>query len=126
MDFNLQEAGDLTYHDNKAFRVMLDVIGVDLDQRNRLTNDGFDSMKAIIDLHSNDVEGFKKYLINLNKTFGARGFQFGYIVDDTIRPVTSPEQPVVEVDTIDINDDEAYTTLSTHFGRGFKSDNKAV
>ena len=63
MDFNLQEAGDLTklelYQNNNAFRVMLDAIGVDLDQRNRLTNDGFDSMKAIIDLHSNDVEGFK-------------------------------------------------------------------
>ena len=183
-----------------------------------LRNDGFDSMIAIIDLHSNDVEGFKKYLMNLNKTFasstnaqlrvyfspvnisrlvgvvyyfnhsintfhrlpdlllidedistasslhyrqssiekddddvqidipklsgssnwiifrdkfkmklhkttGARGFHLGYIVDDTVRTVTSPEQPLVEVDTIDINDDEAYTISSTHFGRGFKSDN---
>jgi len=225
MDFNLQHAGDLTkfqlYQDNNAFRVMLDAIGIQLEQRNRLVNDGFNSMKDIIDLHSNDVEGFKKYLTNLNKTFasstneqlrvyfspvdisrlvgvvyyfnhaintfhrlpdlllideeistvsslhyresntekddddcpidipklsgssnwiifrdkfkmklhkttGARGFHLGYIVDDTTRPVTSPEQPLVEVDTIDINDDEAYTISSTHFGRGFKSDNKAV
>ena len=225
MDFALQDAGDLTksqlYQDNNAFRVMLDAIGIELEQRNRLVNDGFNSMKAIIDLHSNDVEGFKNYLINLNKTFasstneelrvrfspvdisrlvgvvyysnhaintfhrlpdlllideeistvsalhyresniekddddcqidipklsgssnwiifrdkfkmklhkttGARGFHLGYIIDDTMRLVTSPGQPLVEVDTIAINDDEANTILSTHFGRGFKSDNKAV
>jgi len=48
--------------------------------------------------------------MKLNKTTGAPGFHLGYIVDDTIRPVTSPEQPLVEVDTIDINDDEAYST----------------
>ena len=75
MDSNLQEAGELTklqlYQDNNAFRVMLDAIGVDLDQRNHLSNDGFDSMKAIIDLHSNDVEGFKKCLTNPNKTFAS-------------------------------------------------------
>ena len=64
--------------------------------------------------------------MKLHKTTGARGFHLGYIVDDTIRTVTSPEQPFVVVDTIDINDDEAYTSSSTHFGRGFKSDNKAV
>ena len=50
---------------------MLDAIGVDLDQRNHVSNDGFDSMKAIIDLHSNDVEGFKKCLTNPNKTFAS-------------------------------------------------------
>ena len=37
-----------------------------------------------------------------------------------------PEQPLVEVATIDINDDDAYTISSTHFRRVFKSDNKAV
>ena len=67
-----------------------------------------------------------KFKMKLHKTTGARGFHLGYIIDDTMRLVTSPGQPLVEVDTIDINDDEAYTISSTHFGRGFKSDNKAV
>ena len=67
-----------------------------------------------------------KFKMKLHKTTGARGFHLRYIVDDTIKTVTSPEQPLVEVDIIDINDDEAYTTSSTHFGRGFKSNNKAV
>ena len=224
-DFNLQDAGNLSrfqlYEDNNAFRVMLDAIGIAIEQRNRLANDGFTSMKNIIDLHSNDVDGFKKYLINLNKAFasstnenlrvyfspvdisrlvgvvyyfnhaintfhrlpdlllideesstvsslhyrqlnakkddedcqigilkllgssnwiifrdkvkmklhktiGVRGIRLGYIVDDTVRPVTSHDQPLIEVDTIDIYDDEAYTISSTRFGRGYKSDNKAV
>ena len=47
-------------------------------------------------------------------------------MDDTVRPVTSPDQLLIEVDTIDINDDESYIKASTHFGRGFKADNKAV
>jgi len=50
---------------------MLDTIGIESHQRNRLVDDGFTSMKYIIDLHSNDVDGFKKYLTNLNKTFAS-------------------------------------------------------
>ena len=74
-DFNLQDAGNLSrsqlYADNNALRVMLDVIGIESHQRNRLVDDGFTSMKNIVDLHSNDVDGFKKYLTNLNKTFAS-------------------------------------------------------
>jgi len=50
---------------------MLDAIGIESHQRNHLVDDGFTSMKDIIDLLSNDVDGFKKYLTNLNKTFAS-------------------------------------------------------
>jgi len=33
-------------------------------------------------------------------------------VDDTVRSVTCPDQPLIEVDTLDIDDDESYIKAS--------------
>jgi len=67
-----------------------------------------------------------KFKMKLQKMIGVRWIRLGYIVYDTVRSVTRPDQPLIEVDTMDINDDESYIKASTHFGRGCKADNKAV
>jgi len=90
--------------------------------------DGDDSQVEIpkLTVSSNWVSFRDKFKMKLYKMIGVRGIHLGYIVDDTVRSVTRPDQPLIEVDTMDINDDESYIKASTHFGRGFKADNKAV
>lgn len=61
------------YSHEMALRIMLNAIGVAERERNRLIDDGFTSMKTIMDLHPNDVAGFQSYLKNLNKTFASSG-----------------------------------------------------
>ena len=74
-DLNLAAAGALStsqlFDDENGLRLMLNTIGVNLRERNKLIADGFTSMKTIIELHANDVAGFKSYLLNLNKTFAS-------------------------------------------------------
>ena len=199
---------------------MLNSIGVEIRERNKLVDDGFDSMKAIIELHANDTAGFRTYLLNLNKTFassstaalrvyftpinvsrlvgvvhyfnhavnsfhtvpdilnidgdnaaefaahyrsslsdneddvevdiptltghsnwvdfrdkltmklsqtmGTRGIALDYILDDTVRAALRANAALREVDTFDINEDGLFRTSTTHFGRGYRADNKAV
>jgi len=45
-----------------------------------------------------------KFKMKLYKTIGVRGIHLGYIVDDTVRSVTRPDQPFIVVDTLDIDD----------------------
>ena len=74
-DLNLAAAGALSttqlYDDENGLRLMMNTIGINLRERNKLIDDGFTSMKTIIELHTNDAEGFKTYLLNLNKTFAS-------------------------------------------------------
>jgi hypothetical protein len=208
------------YNHEMALRIMLNAIGVAERERNRLIDDGFTSMKTIMDLHPNDVAGFQSYLKNLNKTFassgnenlqvyfspvnisrlvgvthyfnhsinsfhmipdilmvdsddasdyathyrefikepedevevkvplllgstnwidfrekfimkisrtkGTRGIALNYVIDSTPRTATRINAAKQEVNTVDISDDEIFTTQTTHFGRSFKADNKTV
>ena len=61
------------YESPEALRWVMDNgIGItDLECRNRIINDGYTSLRTIIRQHTNDVEGFKSYLSNLNKTFAS-------------------------------------------------------
>ena len=72
-DFNLARAAGLTngelYGDENALRILMDEIGVEERERNRIVNDGFNSMDDIITHHSNDTESFVTYLTTINKTF---------------------------------------------------------
>ena len=208
------------YDSEDGLRLMMDAIGVEICERNRIVNDGFSSMKEIIDLHTNDVDGFKQYLVNLNKTFasaagalrtyftpvnvqrltgvvyyynhsinnlhripdilmiteddataysllyrastsdsdedpdsveipeltgagnwidfrdkftmklslikGCRGVPLDYILDSTVRAATRLNAAMQEVNEVNIGDDDIFRTATTHFGNGYKADNKAV
>ena len=64
-------ANNVLYDNEDAFRVMLHAMGIPQRERNRLVNDGYSSMKSILDLHPNDVKGFKTNILNLNKHFAS-------------------------------------------------------
>ena len=72
-DFNLAAAAGLTngelYGDENALRILMDEIGVEERERDRIVNDGFTSMDEIVTHHSNDTESFSTYLTTMNKTF---------------------------------------------------------
>ena len=76
-DFNLITAealdlGDL-YSDENALRILMNAVGVDLHERNRIITEGFTSMDEIVTHHSNDTQGFETYLITMNKNFSNHG-----------------------------------------------------
>ena len=48
----------------------MNCIGVTAEQsRNKIVSDGYDSIHSIVNMHSNDHDGFKKYFKILNKTY---------------------------------------------------------
>jgi hypothetical protein len=60
---------DQLYNDANAMVVLLDTIGIDDNQRTRIINDGFPTMSDLVSHYENNVNDFKKYLENINKTF---------------------------------------------------------
>ena len=47
-------------------------IGIDAQNcRSKIVNDGFDSIRAVVRYHKDDISGFKTYLMGLNKTFAS-------------------------------------------------------
>ena len=50
--------------------IMFDM-GVGANERDRLVDDGFGSMRDLIKQYDHDIESFRTYLKNLNRTFGA-------------------------------------------------------
>ena len=75
-DISIDLLNDLSltelYAHETAFRVLLFNSGVTrVANRTHIVNDGFGSIKDVIDNHSNDVEGFHSYLKNANKTFAS-------------------------------------------------------
>ena len=54
--------------------VIRNALGGTQNEIDRLTTDGFTSMKDLVSHHENDLEMFRSYLKTLNKTF-RRGFQ---------------------------------------------------
>ena len=59
------------YKDNNALCVMLKTISVKRRECDRLVDDGFKDMDEIVAHYTHDVEGFVKYLKNLNKIFAS-------------------------------------------------------
>ena len=57
------------YGDDDALRLMMNEIGVEIRERNKIINDGFNSMDDIVTHYSNDTESFVTYLTSMNKTF---------------------------------------------------------
>ena len=58
------------YDDAASFTGMLTRIGLPNRERNRLNTDGFTTMKLMVNHYTTDVEDLRKYLKELNKTYG--------------------------------------------------------
>ena len=53
------------YDDDASFTALLNRIGLSARERNKLSNDGFTTMKLMVDHYSHDIENLKKYLKEL-------------------------------------------------------------
>ena len=71
---------------------------------------------------------FRDALIEkLSHTIGDRNIPITYVIDSTVRSVTSPDTPLIEsADLIDISDINIYDTDVVQFGPSFKKDSKTV
>ena len=59
-----------TYTSEESLRWLMHSIAITLQTaRNKIVQDGFNSIRSIVNMHSNDTSGFRKYLNSLNKTF---------------------------------------------------------
>ena len=75
---------------------------------------------------SNWINFRDKFLMKLGVTIGSRGIPLTYVVDTTERDVKRANATLVEVDTLDLDDEDTYPTKTVQFGRGYKDDNKQV
>ena len=66
------------------------------------------------------------FMSKLNTITGSRGFTLDYVIDTTDRAATHVNDAKDEVDDVDLEMDHVFSTRVTHFGRGFKKDNKTV
>ena len=59
------------FNNKLAFRQLLHDVGVVISKRNRIVEDRFDNLQALVDHYRYDIEGFLSYLKNINKAWGA-------------------------------------------------------
>ena len=59
------------YNTEQGFVDLMFVMGVGANERDRIVEDGFGAIRDLIDQYDHDVEAFRAYLKNLNRTFGA-------------------------------------------------------
>ena len=63
------------YESEQALRALMNTIGIERKERDRIVDDGFTDMDEIISHHTHDVAGFTDYMKNLNKTFASSSDQ---------------------------------------------------
>ena len=63
------------YSDQDSFTDLLEQIGVAADACNKMVEDDFTSMKSLVGIYNNDMDGFHSYLKSINKTYGGRATQ---------------------------------------------------
>ena len=73
-DFDTNNLTGLTnlelYTSEESLRYAMDRIGItNVRSRDKIISDGYNNIQSIVDMHTNDCDGFKKYLITLNKTY---------------------------------------------------------
>ena len=73
-DFDTNNLTGLTnlelYMGEESLRYAMDRIGItNVRSRDKIISDGYNNIQSIVDMHTNDCDGFKKYLITLNKTY---------------------------------------------------------
>ena len=59
------------YDNNATFISLLTRIGIPTRERNKLVNDGFTTLKLLVNQYSADISELTKYLKDLNETFGS-------------------------------------------------------
>ena len=69
------------YEDDATFTELLTRINIPVRERNKLVNDGFTSLRLLVDQYSSDIKEISVYLKDLNKTFGARPASSGVQVN---------------------------------------------
>jgi hypothetical protein len=65
-------------------------------------------------------------MTKLAVTIGMRAMPLDYVIDDTQHEVTRPNTALLKVNTLDIDDNNIFHTLTVHFGAAFKKDNQVV
>ena len=73
---------------------------------------------------SNWIEYRDAFVLKLKAIVSNRGFSLVYLIDETPRQVTRANAAFIEADTLDLSNDEIFTTGAVHFGSAFKADNK--
>ena len=76
--------------------------------------------------HENWITFRDKFLSNLINTPGSNGTPLLYIVDQTDRPTTRPNQALIEVNRQSLDSWEFYHENMVHFGAHYKRDNAKV
>ena len=120
-----------------SFHKIPDLLAIDVAHASTLSRDYHDFVKdknedeTTVEIpkltgSTNWVDFRDKFIMKCSQTTGCRGITLDYVVDSTPRAVTRANQQLEYVDTIDISDDVQFRTMTTHFGRAFKEDNKAV
>ena len=120
-----------------SFHKILDILSIDAAIASNLSRDYRDFSKdnnddeATIEIpkltgSTNWITFRDKFIMKLSHTVGCRGIPLDYVVDSTPRVVTRANQNMAFVESIDLSEDGQYRTLTTHFGRAYKEDNKAV
>ncbi len=96
----------------------------------RKSNEDDDEAKPPVDItlkgHTNYVKWRDNFSHMLSQTIGNRGFAIDYIIDDTPRDATHGNNALIEVDTIDLNQENIYKQRTTQFGNPYIADNKRV
>ena len=59
------------FNTEQGFVDLMYTLGVGNNERERIVDDGFGSIQALIRQYEQDIEAFRTYLKNLNRTFGA-------------------------------------------------------
>ena len=59
----------------QGFVDLMFALGVGNNERDRIVDDGFGSIRDLIEQYEHDIESFRTYLKNLNRTFGAANDQ---------------------------------------------------
>ena len=59
------------YNSEQGLVDLMFAMGVKANERDRVVDDGFNAIRDLIDQYDHDVEAFRTYLKNLNRTFGA-------------------------------------------------------
>ena len=62
----------------------------------------------------------------LQHTNNARGFSLVYLIDNTPRQVNRGNAALLEIESIDLEEDNVFETKTIHFGPSYKADNKKL
>ena len=96
----------------------------------QLTIDNKDNTKSGDDIklkgHSNYVKWRDNFRHVLSGTIGKRGIPIDYVIDDSERAAKRSNHNLIEVDTIDLNEENLYKTAATQFGVKYTHDNQTV